>query len=103
MLQNIISQYLQLKQNLKLLTKELREELEKDNEYSIFNDDCKASNEVKRACRERLIETSPSIGSLNNKVLKAKGECKLLKEAIEQACKVVDSETGEQLSLDFKF
>jgi len=99
-----LTQYFQLRTQLKALTKELNDLLLEDASYSDLKAGVTEALEPLREYRKKLIETSPAIATASLKVTKAKAELKTLKSAIMQSLVLTNKETGEQLTqLSFNF
>lgn len=103
MLIDNIKQYFQLKQELKLLNKELKDKLMEDKNYGDLAEDMRESSEVLRSYKKKLISEMPSIGSISLKADKKRAEIKALKAVISDSVVAVEKSSGAQIQLEFKF
>lgn len=98
---HLLQKYRDLKAELKALAKELKDTLLEDPQYSEFTEDHKASGEVLKSYRTKLVADSVSLTALSVKRLQKKGEIGVVKQAIKDGVMVVEKSSGEQLSFNF--
>lgn len=102
-MKNLLQKLEILKTELKEQSKELKDKLLEDSQYEEFYEDLKASKEVLTSYRKKMLEENEELSLMADKIKDKKDEIKTLKAVIMGRIRIVDSESGEQLSFDFNF
>lgn len=96
-----IKKYLDLKEVVKKLSKEIKNSLLENDEYLKLDEEKRASAEVVRSFGKNIIADSVELSRVAEELERKKSELKILKEAILSNVVITDRETGEQLTLPF--
>lgn len=99
----LFEKYFNLKKDLRVLNRELKDKLLEDEEFEAFYEDYRASSEVMRSYKKKLIAEVPSLGAAQKKIKDKRDELKVVKKAIEGNVVHTIKDTGEQLSFAFSF